>query len=45
MVSGALGNQMSGFATMQQMEAARLGFMGDIVGSVTGMFNPIPTGG
>ena len=45
LMSGAQGNQMSGFATMQQMEAARLGMIGDIVGGITGAAATVMTGG
>ena len=33
MLSGALGNQMAGFSAISQMNAARMGMYGDIIGS------------
>tara|TARA_Y100000401_G_scaffold104670_1_gene96673 strand:+ start:426 stop:1292 length:867 start_codon:yes stop_codon:yes gene_type:complete len=37
MMSGALGNQMAGFGLGVQMQNARMGMIGDIVGSVAGV--------
>ena len=33
MLSGALGNQMAGFSAISQMNAARMGMIGDVVGA------------
>ena len=33
MLSGALGNQMAGFSSISQMNAARMGMIGDVLGS------------
>tara|TARA_Y100000401_G_scaffold85227_1_gene70496 strand:+ start:4793 stop:5458 length:666 start_codon:yes stop_codon:yes gene_type:complete len=38
MMSGAQANQMAGFGSISQMNAARMGMWGDIVGGAMGMF-------
>jgi len=38
--SGALGNQMAGFSSISQMNAARMGMFGDVIGGVTGAMLP-----
>ena len=38
MMTGAQANQMAGFGSISQMNAARMGMWGDIVGGALGMF-------
>jgi len=39
-LSGALGNQMAGFSSISQMNAARMGMFGDVIGGVAGAIVP-----
>ena len=45
MMSGAQANQMAGFGSISQMNAARMGMWGDIIGGAMGAAATVATGG